>query len=159
MKTIIVSLVISCASANAQGQIFQQRQPFPTDNRPLSGEEWRLQLVEQLISLPSPVTNGAVQLWGMGDEAAVDVLKVLSSKSALTPDSTASILDVVHMAFQHPESIISPVNQKPQAASFLLQHLRASESDTRVKERIDKEIANLQSVNSALASKATASQK
>ncbi len=78
------------------------------------------------MSLPSPVTNGAFQLYGMGDEAAVDVLKVLSTKPSLTYEEMQATLDIVHMAFQHPESIIEPVNRKPRAALFLLQYLAST---------------------------------
>ncbi len=35
-------------------------------------------------------------------------------------------LDIVHMAFQHPESIIEPVNRMPRTALFLLQHLAST---------------------------------
>jgi hypothetical protein len=70
MRKYIFSVVMLCGLASAQAPIVQQRQPFPTDNRPITGEEWRLKLVERLMSIPSPVTAGAVQLHGMGDEAA-----------------------------------------------------------------------------------------
>jgi hypothetical protein len=131
--------------ASALPPIFQQRQPFPTDNRPLSGEEWRLKLVERLMSLPSPVANGAAQLWGMGDEVAVDVLMTLSASPSLMPKSIPSVLDIIHMAFEKPPSIIEPVNRRPQAATFLLQYLNSTTSDDTIKERITKETAFVQS--------------
>jgi hypothetical protein len=86
MRKYIFSVVIFCGLASAQAP--QYNRGFPTDNRPVTGEEWRLKLVEHLMSIPSPVTNGAVQLYGMGDEAAVDVIKILSEKPSLTPEET-----------------------------------------------------------------------
>ena len=155
MKTYIVVVVfLSVGIANSQTIVNQaMRGPFPIDNRPLSGEEWRLKLVARLMSLPSPVTNGAVQLYGMGDEAAVDVLKILSAKPSLTPTETLATLDIIHMAFEHPESIINPVNQKPQAALFLVQHLDSSTNDATAKERIKQETTRLQAVRIPSAAK------
>jgi hypothetical protein len=146
MKGYIVSAVVFLSLLSAQAQVVRQRQsnqPFPIDNRPLSGEEWRLQLVERLMSLPSPVTNGAPQLYGMGDEAAVDVIKVLSTKPSLTPAEVQAGLDIIHMAFEHPESIISPVNRKPQAALFVMKHFASATDDSVVKERIAQETTRL----------------
>jgi hypothetical protein len=120
--------------------------PFiPADNTPLSGEEWRLTLVEHLMSFPSPVTNGAIQLWGMGDEAAVDVLKLIAAKQ-LTPAEMHAVLDIVHMAFEKPDSIIESVNRKPRAAAFLLQYLGTSASDATVTDRLAHEAKFLQAV-------------
>jgi hypothetical protein len=143
MRKYIFSVVMFCGLASAQAPIVQQNQPFPTDNRPLTGEEWRLNLVERLMSFPSPVTNGAFQLYGMGDEAAVDVIKILSAKPSPSLDEIQATLDIVHMAFQHPESIIEPVNQKPRAALFLLQHLASTTSDGLLAERITNELGFL----------------
>ena len=144
MKTYIFSAMMLCGLATAQ-TVVVQRQPFPTDNRPVTGEEWRLSLIERLMSLPSPVTSGAVQLYGMGDEAAVDVLKILGTKSSLSNTELQAILDIVHTAFQHPESIMEPVNQKPRAVLLLLQHLASTTSDSLLTERITKEREFLQS--------------
>ncbi len=98
------------------------------------------------MSLPSPVTNGAAQLYGMGDEAAVDVLKVLGTKSTVSNTEAQAILDIVHVAFEHPEAITEPVNQKPRAGLLLLQYLASSTSDGTLMERIAKERAFLRSV-------------
>jgi hypothetical protein len=157
---IAVVVVLGFANANAQNSgPVSFRKAFPTDNRPLSGEEWRLKLIERLMSLPSPVTEGAVQLYGMGDEAAVDVLKVLSTKPAPTAGEIEAALDIVHMAFEHPESIISDVNQKPQAASFLLQYFDSRTNDGNVKQRIKGVSTRLQAAAAAAAAKSATSRK
>jgi len=127
------------------GQMAPAKKPFPTDNRPLTGEEWRLELVTHLTTFPSPVTNGAVQLHGMGDEAAVDVIKAFSDKTDLTDADASAALDIVHLAFEKPDSIIEPVNRKPRAALFLLRWLSAMSVSDTVKIRIADETAFLKS--------------
>ena len=162
MRTYIIAVVVLLGLARADAQNagpVSFRKAFPTDARPLSGEEWRLKLVERLISLPSPVKEGAVQLYGMGDEAAVDVLKVLSTKDALTPAEMQAALDIVHTAFEHPESIINAVNQKPQAASFLLQYFDSSTNDGNVKERIKRVSTRLQAAAAFAVAKSATPQK
>jgi hypothetical protein len=144
MKTSIVFVAMFCGLASAQPPVLQQRQPFPTDNRPVSGEEWRLKLVARLMSLPSPVTNGAMQLYGMGDEAGADVVKVLSENPSPTALQIQAALDILHMAFAHPESISKPENQKPQAAIFLLRYFGSISGDANVKERLDQETVFMQ---------------
>ena len=121
-----------------------QSQGIPTDNRPLSGEEWRLTLVAHLMSFPSPVTNGAIQLAGMGDEAAIDVIKTLGERTFLTSNEIQSAMDIVHMAFARPESILKRENLKPQAGAFLLRYFASTTSEALLKQRIDQETAFLQ---------------
>ncbi|HLH00260.1 MAG TPA: hypothetical protein VKX49_28395 [Bryobacteraceae bacterium] len=148
MRMYIVYAMMLCGLASAQAPTYL-RQPFPTDNGPLTGEEWRLKLVERLMSFPSPVTNGAVQLWGMGDEAAVDVMKVLSTEPSPSSTEMQASLDLIHLAFEHPESIISPVNRKPRAALFVMKHFGAATDDPALKERIAQETARLTAMISA----------
>jgi hypothetical protein len=92
-------------------------------------------LVERLIALPSPVKAGAVQLYGMGDEAAVDILRILGARGPLTVAEERSALDVVDMAFEHPNSIIDPNYRSPGATVFLLRFISGSTGDQSVKDR------------------------
>jgi hypothetical protein len=144
----IAVAVFLCVGVVQAQQLFRQKAPFPY-NPPRSAEEFKLTLVERLISLPSPVTVGAVQLHGMGDEAAVDVLKILGVKPSLTAAQQQATLDVLHMAFEQPASIIDPVNEKPQAAAFLLQYLGSTTTDAAVKQRIAEETAFVQAASAA----------
>jgi len=88
----------------------------------------------------------------MGDEAAVDLLKILGAKGSLTVGESQAALDIIHMAFEKPTSIISPLNQKPDATMFLLQHLSSTTNDTATQQRITQEI---ESVRRALVPSAT----
>jgi hypothetical protein len=144
MKTFSLNAMVVLGLSTAFGQTqptIVERQPFPTDNRPLSGEEWRLKLVARLLSFPSPVKNGAIQLHGMGDEASVDLLKILGGKNLLTvPDSQAA-LDIIHLAFEQPDSIIDPANKTPQATISLLHYISSKSTDSAVQQRVIKETA------------------
>jgi hypothetical protein len=157
MKGYIVAVLVYLGSLSAaHTQVVRQQQSnqgFPVDNKPLSGEEWRLQLVERLIASPDPVTNGAVHLWGMGDEAAVDVIKVLGAKPSMSSTEMQASLDIIHVAFEHPESIISPANRKPQAALFVMKHFASAIDDSVVKERIAQETTRLAAMMVVVAAK------
>jgi hypothetical protein len=145
LHNIATIILIGVGVAYGQNQpTIVEKQPFPTDNRPVSAEEWRLKLVARLMSLPGPVTNGAMQLYGMGDEAAADVVKILSEKPSPTSSEIQSALDILHMAFAHPEAISKPENQKPQAAVFLLRYFSSMTGDVSVKERLEQETVFMQ---------------
>jgi hypothetical protein len=147
MRTLAAMAVLGIAVAYGQSQLpvgMTRSEGIPTDNRPLSGEEWRLSLVAHLMTFPSPVTNGAIQLVGMGDEAAVDVVKILGEKPSPTSSEIQSALDIVHMAFAHPESILKRENLKPQAAAFLVRYFASATDDAELKQRVEQETAFLQ---------------
>lgn len=151
MKTFQTIVHLAAFGFLCHGAFAQQagdpkfRTPFPADI-PQTGEQWRFNLVKHLMSLPSPVKNGAVQLHGMGDEAAVDVLKILGTSPNLTAAQIESVLDIVHTAFEQQASIIDPVNTKPQAAAVLFQRLTSLTEDAAVKERIGEELKFVQSL-------------
>jgi hypothetical protein len=44
----------------------------------------------------------------MGDEAAVDVLKILGTKASLTAAEQQTVFNIIHTAFEQPASIINP---------------------------------------------------
>ena len=118
--------------------------PFGTE-KPASPEEWRLKLVTRLMTLPSPLHNGAVQLHGMGDEAAVDVIKALASEPSLTVAEQQTVLDIVHMSFEQTASIVELVHRQPLATLFLLQYLGSVASDATTKQRVTEELVFVRS--------------
>lgn len=113
--------------------------PHPS-NDPSTPEEWRLSLVARLIALPSPVHNGAPQLYGMGDEAATDIVRILGTRAPLTVAEQRSTLDVIHMSFEHPESIVDPNYRKPLATLFLLQYIGTATEDASIRNRVNAEL-------------------
>jgi len=88
----------------------------------------------------------------MGDEAAVDVLKILSAKSSLTPTEMHATLDIIHMAFEHPVAVTNPSDRSPRAALFLLRHLESTTGDEAVKQRIARETTFFRAVTGPTAS-------
>ena len=125
------------------------RGPLPTDGNPATPEQWRMLLVLRLMSLPSPVHNGAAQLYGMGDEAAVDILRILGTRQPLASAEQQSVLDIVSMSFDHPDSIIDPNYRAPNASVFLLRYIGALSDDASVKNRSALVLARVQSVKPA----------
>ena len=131
------------ASNVCHAQQIRDSKHVPVIERPRSAEEWRLYLVKRLMSMPSPVTNGAVQLHGMGDEAAVDVIKVLSERPTLTLAEIQATLDIIAMAFERPGAILNTVNVEPHVALFLLQHLGTMTNDSEITQRLNKQMSLL----------------
>jgi len=109
---------MACSIAYAQTPSMQgtnQPRSLPADNRQLTAEEWRLKVIAHLISIPHPAVGVEYLLYPMGDEAAVDVLKALSTGETPTSAQIESALDIIHTAFERPEVILSPVNRDPRA--------------------------------------------
>ena len=140
-----IIVLIACSVAYGQFQSTPASKPFPTDNRQLTPEEWRLKVIAHLITLPSPAKGVEFLLYPMGDEAAVDVIKALGVGGA-TPAQIQSALDIIHTAFEHPEAILDPVHREPRAAMFLLQYFASTSNDQSLQERISGEVQSLRAV-------------
>jgi hypothetical protein len=139
MYITTLAILLCSGAARAQQPHFGYKVPFQTD-RPTSAEEWRLQLVKHLMQTPNEVTDSAVQLHRMGDEAAVDVLKVLGASSSPTTADLQTALDIIHTAFEKPIAILDPINEKPRAAIFLLQYLGSIAREPATNQRIADEV-------------------
>jgi hypothetical protein len=83
----------------------------------------------------SPLTVGNAQLHRLGDQAAVDIMRVLGEKT-LTEAQMPTVLDMLHKAFERPAAIVNHSNRAPRATSFLLQVLDTSAQDQSIKQRI-----------------------
>lgn len=147
MKILAIMTLLGMGIAYGQSQpTILRREPFPTDDRPLSAEEWRLKVVAHLMSLPSPAKGVEFLLYAMGDEAAVDVIKALGAGGGATPAQIQSALDIIHTAFEHPDAIVNPVHREPHAAMFLLQYFASTSNDQSLQERISGEVQSLRAV-------------
>src|SRR6266852_8265875 len=69
---------------------------------PTTPQEHRVLLVKWLMSFSSPLENGIVQLHRMGDEAAANAAKIMSSRPPLTEAEQLTLLDIVRISFEHP---------------------------------------------------------
>jgi hypothetical protein len=174
-EMIYLATFAALAFTSPAQQVAPGKMPFPADNTPMTGDEWRLKLVTRLISLPSPVTNGVAQLHGMGDEASVDILKIVAASAStqearssllkdiqngsynaigaalgtqklLTDAQVASALDIIHMAFEQPQSVTNPDDKKSARASIcVLRYLNSIAKEYATKQRIAAEFGFVQS--------------
>src|SRR6185437_3762595 len=132
MKPFIPAVIILAISGFVYGQNtpatgtpgFINLGRLKPDNKPhvFSGpEEFHVVMVRRkmLQSNPNP-TTGSPQLHRMGDEAAVNIMKVLGEGVPLSDTNEFTILDMIHTAFEFPEAIMVPFDRHPDATSFLL---------------------------------------
>jgi hypothetical protein len=98
--------------------------------------EFRVQTVRRWIRSNEPLPDRVAQLWRLGDEAAVNVMKIIATDGPLNETQESRALDIIHKAFEHPESIRVPNDLQPNATMFLLQYLDASAPNDDIKMRI-----------------------
>lgn len=132
------ALSVSYAQA-PDGTSFQWKQK--PSSSVASPENMRLQMVETALREGSHALEvGAFHYQQMGDEAAVNVIKILGMRATLTPTEreVPIVLTLVEKAFEEPTVIVKTNNRQPRATLFLLQLLEAnSGSDGMLKQRID----------------------
>lgn len=107
-----------------------------------SPENMRLQMVQTILREGSPaLTVGTFHLHQMGDEAAVNIIKILGTRATVTPteEEAANALTIMQKAFEEPSLIVKANDRQARATLFLLQLLEStnSGSDGVLKERID----------------------
>lgn len=166
MKRLIPAVVIIAISGFVYGQntpvagkpsfIVGSMKP---NNKPhvFSGpEEFHVAMVRRkmLQSNPNP-TTGSPQLHRMGDEAAVNIMKVLGEGVPLSGTNELTILDMIHTAFEFPEAIMVPFDQHPDATFFLLRWMDSSTQDQDLKERIAQTKQYVQAAADKVASAST----
>ena len=100
-------------------------------------EEFHVAMIRRkmLQSNPNP-TTGSPQLQRMGDEAAVNIMKVFVEGVPLNDTSELTILDMIHTAFEFPEAIMVPFDQHPDTTFFLLRWMDSSTQDQELKQHI-----------------------
>jgi hypothetical protein len=62
----------------------------------------------------------------MGDGMAVEILKIMGTRKALSRDEQLAVLALLHQAFERPGSVIQPSLEKPQATLFLLNYVEST---------------------------------
>jgi hypothetical protein len=63
-------------------------------------------------------------------------MKIIATDGPLNETQESRALDIIHKAFEHPESIRVPTDLQPNATMFLLQYLDASAPNDDIKMRI-----------------------
>jgi hypothetical protein len=105
--------------------------------RQLTAAEFRLITVERLLNSGSPLKIGLVQLHRMGDDVAVNLIKLRATLGKLTLSQTSTALDMIERAFERSSSITSALDRTPRATVSLLRDLAAlPETSETAKERI-----------------------
>lgn len=105
--------------------------------RDMTAEEFRLLTIEYLMTSPSPLKIGSVQLHRMGDHAATYILQVVQTRKNWLSDAEAhTVLDMILKAYETPAAITSMADRGTLSSMILLQRLEASTQDAGVKGRI-----------------------
>jgi hypothetical protein len=112
-----------------------------------SNEEFRLLTIKRLMERPSPLQVGNAQLYRLGDQAAVDIMKILGGKS-VSDAQIPTILDMLRKAYEVPKAILIAADRQPKASLFLLGALEGHTEDWSLKQRISEMRQNLQTVAS-----------
>jgi hypothetical protein len=105
----------------------------------LGPEGMRLQMVETALREGDPaLAVGAFHVHQMGDEAAVNIIRIIGMRGTLTLTDTeqANALKLVEKAFEEPTMIATPINFQPRATLFLLQVLETGSAGSGLKGRI-----------------------
>jgi hypothetical protein len=140
MKLTTVLLVVALSSLGASAQAPKIYDSWTSESRPsakqMTAAEFRLVTVEYILSSGSPLKIGAVQLHRMGDDLAVNVIRVTAKSEKLTPDQTNTALEMIDKAFDRPECILSAADKLPRATVSLLRTLSLSPDNDAARDRI-----------------------
>ncbi len=144
-RTVFLSLLALCVSYGQapDGTSFEwkHRLAGPAKSTQVTEDDVQMGLVRNILKAGSPVTKGSVQLHGMGDEAAVILLKILGSMPSpakWTDDEKKTILEIINRAFEHPKSITNRSNKTPNATNLLLRILNDDTEDHNIKTEISR---------------------
>lgn len=111
------------------------RPPLPSHT--MTSEEFNVKVIKYLLTFPSPLQNGSVQLHRMGDRAAGYMLTILKSRPPLNSAEQQTALDIVKKAYEKPAAIINLTDRTSTAATMsLLQEISETSQDFAVKLRI-----------------------
>jgi hypothetical protein len=73
----------------------------------------------------------------MGDDLAVNLMKLTAKTGKISPNQEATALDMMERAFERPQSILSAADRSPWATVSLLRSMALSPEHAASKERID----------------------
>src|SRR5579862_7479798 len=109
----------------------------PPIQRNMTSEDFNLKVIKYLLTFPSPLKNGSVQVHRMGDRAPAYILTILKSRAPLNAAEQETALDIIQKAYEKPAVIINAADRRSTVAtSNLLQVISDSTQDFSVKLRI-----------------------
>ncbi len=108
----------------------------PRSRAKMSADEFRLMTLKHILeSGSSPLTVGNAQLHRAGDQAAVDLIKIIGVRKPLNETETLTLIEMLRKAFERPAAILAGSDRTPKATLFLLQSLEST-IDPNVRQRI-----------------------
>ena len=122
------------AAVSVYGQVtLSHPTPEPAQShRELTPESYRRAVIDAIMQEGTPIKRARL-LHRMGDDAAVNVLRVIGEKQSLTPTQKETILAILETAFQRPESISNANDKEPRVTLFVLQWISASAENDALK--------------------------
>jgi hypothetical protein len=148
IRIAVLALTSICAAVGQTPSIIDSFSVEPGGPPPkYTPEEFRLLTIKLLMERPSPLLVGNAQLHRLGDQAAVDIMKILGGKSA-SDAQIPTILDMLRKAYEVPKAILIHADRQPKASLFLLGALEGHTEDWSLKQRISEMRQNLQAATS-----------
>jgi hypothetical protein len=146
VRIVVLVLTFVCAAVGQTPSIVESYSLKPVGTPPkYSAEESRVLLIKRLMEQPSPSPAGSIQLHRLGDQAAVDIMKILGGKS-VSDAQIPTILDMLRKAYELPKAILIAADRQPKASLFLLSALEDHTEDSSLKQRISEMKQDLQTV-------------
>lgn len=127
----------SAAAAECNARSNRNGPPRPAYQKSVTPDNFNLKVIGYLLTFPSPLKNGNVQVHRMGDRAAGYILKILASRGPLNAGEQQTALDVVQKAYERPIAIINSLDRTSTTATMnLLQTISDTSQDFAVQLRI-----------------------
>ena len=102
--------------------------------------------VRDLMASPAKISTWEIKgLWSLGDEVAIDLIRMYDEASLAQPGNLRTVLWILDRAFENREWIANSEDRQPRAAVFLLRVLERDASDERYRARIAGLIKRLES--------------
>jgi hypothetical protein len=148
VRIVVLVLTFICAAVGQTPSGLDGFSVRPGGSHPkYSAEDFRLLTIKRLMEQPSPLLVGNAQLHRLGDQAAVDIMKILAGKS-VSDAQVPTILDMLRKAYELPKAILIAADRQPKASLFLLGALEGHTEDSSLKQRISEMRQDLQTVTS-----------
>jgi hypothetical protein len=148
IRTAFLCLTSICAALGQTPSIVDGISSRPGGPHPkYSVEEFRLLTIKRLMERPSPLQVGDAQLHRLGDQAAVDIMRILGGAS-VSDAQIPTILDMLQKAYERPRAILVAADRGPKAGLFLLGALEGYAQDWNLKQRISEMKRGLQAATS-----------
>lgn len=146
MKTNILAILVGLCSVLQSAQSLHAQKQFGEDD-----PQTRQRIVVNAFNEVSAkmYTSFSEKILGrLGDSAAPEIVKILSSKKSVSNKDVETALELSKIAFRTPQFIQHPANRVPTNTLALLDYLDKHAVDTGTRSKIDALRSQLQAANS-----------